>query len=181
MATPKLPYDPRTFLKGCITTNGGDNYHYEGQRKYTVREMSLFQSFPYFYQFSGKNTQAMKQVGNAFPPVIAEAMYRSVVTTLKAFDKGLIGAEDDLTDPDGVFAQSRLNLSNATTTPPSCPETSSFSGLLDGSSDSSLNRGTSSLDQKAADVGGIDSDEDDVIYLRTSRKRMRRAPETVRC
>ncbi|KAF1358962.1 S-adenosyl-L-methionine-dependent methyltransferase [Lizonia empirigonia] len=211
MTTPKLPYDPRAFLKGCITTNGGDNYHYEGQRKYTVREMSLFQSFSYFYQFNGKNTQAMKQVGNAFTPVIAEAMYRSVVATLKAFDKGLIGAEDDLTDLDGVLAQSRLNSSNTSTTPPSpfdnpssrtrpqlqnsretfalpgrklmnqtrrsrtsrdqtCPEISSFSGLLDGSSDSSFNRGTSSLDQKSADVGENDSDEDDVIYLGSSRK-----------
>lgn len=109
MATPKPAYSPHGFLKGCITTGGGDNYHYDGQRRYTVREMSLFQTFPYTYQFSGTRTQAMKQVGNAFPPSIAEAVYKTIVRTLEAFDEGLIGAEDDLTDPEGIFAQLSLN------------------------------------------------------------------------
>lgn len=125
MATPKPAYDPHTFLKGCITTSGGDNYHYEGKRRYTAREMSLFQSFPYQYQFSGRPTQAMKQVGNAFPPVIAEVMYRSIIRTLQAFDEGLIGAEDDLTDLDSVFAQLHVNSSSAPSTPSSFFETNS--------------------------------------------------------
>ncbi|KAJ4994344.1 Modification methylase HphIA [Stagonosporopsis vannaccii] len=109
MGKPKPAYDPHGFLKGCITTSGGDNYHYDGKRRYTVREMALFQTFPYDYQFSGTRTQAMKQVGNAFPPAIAEAIFKNVAMTLEAFDEGLIGAEDDLTDPEGVFAQLRLN------------------------------------------------------------------------
>ena len=35
-------------------------------------------------------------MGNAFPPVMAEALYRTIGKTLKAFDEGLIGAEDSL-------------------------------------------------------------------------------------
>jgi len=63
-----------------------------------VRELSLFQSFPYGYKFTGSKTEATKQVGNAFPPVMAEAMYRTIIRTLEAFDNGLIGAEEHIVD-----------------------------------------------------------------------------------
>lgn len=156
MANTKTPYDPESFLKGCITTSGGDNYHYSGKRKYTPREMALFQSFPYHYQFSGRPTQAMKQVGNAFPPVIAEAMYRTIKMTLEAYDDGLIGAEDDLTDHESVFAQLRLTSSGTSPTPQNF-----FDGKADASD--SLNTITQSKNEN-------DSDDDDVVFLGSSRR-----------
>lgn len=104
-AQRKAPYSPHGFLNGCITTRGSESYHYSGGRRWTPRELSIFQSFPHHYKFCGTQTDAIKQIGNAFPPVMAEAMYRSIVQTLEAFDNGLIDAEDDLSDFDTILEQ----------------------------------------------------------------------------
>lgn len=177
MASPKTPYDPHNFLKGCITTGGGDNYHYAGKRRYTAREMSLFQSFPYHYQFSGRPTQAMKQVGNAFPPVIAEAMYKTIIMALAAYDDGLISAEDDLTNLDGVFAQLRLNSMTTLPTPqelsdifseaatePNLPSMTSLNDLYDGS------RNMPGSFKDASEGEDNDDDDDEVVFLGSSRR-----------
>jgi DNA (cytosine-5)-methyltransferase 1 len=177
MASPKTPYDPHNFLKGCITTGGGDNYHYAGKRRYTAREMSLFQSFPYHYQFSGRPTQAMKQVGNAFPPVIAEAMYKTIIMALAAYDDGLISAEDDLTNLDGVFAQLRLNSTTTLPTPqglsvifseaatePNLPSMTSLNDLYDGS------RNMPGSFKDASEGEDNDDDDDEVVFLGSSRR-----------
>ncbi|EUC42175.1 hypothetical protein COCMIDRAFT_39720 [Bipolaris oryzae ATCC 44560] len=93
-ASPRTPYSANSYLKGCITTGGTTSYHPSGTRPFTARELSLFQSFPLSYQFTGSKSEATKQAGNAFPPIMAEALYRSIAKTLKAFDQDLIGAED---------------------------------------------------------------------------------------
>ncbi|KAL6710775.1 hypothetical protein ACN47E_007832 [Coniothyrium glycines] len=97
------PLDANGPLKACITTSGGDNYHYSGTRRYTARELALFQGFPITYRFSGKQGDIVKQIGNAFPPVMAEAMFRVIIKTLKAFDDGLISTEDSLDDIDALI------------------------------------------------------------------------------
>jgi DNA (cytosine-5)-methyltransferase 1 len=107
---PRNSYNPQVFLKGCITTSGTTVYHYSGLRKYTPRELSLFQSFPIDYKFVGSQGQATKQIGNAFPPIMAEALYRNIAKTLEAFDGGYIEAEDDLTDLDGILERKGANL-----------------------------------------------------------------------
>jgi hypothetical protein len=138
---PKEPYSPQTFLKGCITVGGATAYHYTGVRKYTPRELALFQSFPYTYKFFGSNTQATKQIGNAFPPIMAEALYRTIAKTLEAFDKGFIKAEDDLSDLDGILERKGAQLSQGQTTRPqqsrnslngSFPNMDLLDGLFDG-------------------------------------------------
>lgn len=97
----KDPYDPHTsLLKGCITTGGGTNYHYSGIRKFTPRELSLLQTFPMNYQFSGSKGKATKQVGNAYPPVMATLKFKTIAKTLEAFDHGFLDAEDDVDDID---------------------------------------------------------------------------------
>ncbi|KAF2190493.1 S-adenosyl-L-methionine-dependent methyltransferase, partial [Zopfia rhizophila CBS 207.26] len=97
-------YDPKcNFLRGCITGTGGDNCHYDGRRKYTVRECSLFQTFPQKHVFRGTQIDAMLQVGSAFPPVMATALFEQCITTLEAFDAGLIGPEDDFSYLDDLF------------------------------------------------------------------------------
>ncbi|KAI4933897.1 uncharacterized protein J4E92_003566 [Alternaria infectoria] len=97
---PRPAYDARTFLRGCITTGGTTACHPSGTRHFTPRELSLFQSFPYVYEFTGPKGEATKQIGNAFPPIMAQAIYQTISKTLEAFEKGLIGAEDDLSDLD---------------------------------------------------------------------------------
>ncbi|RAR08341.1 S-adenosyl-L-methionine-dependent methyltransferase [Stemphylium lycopersici] len=101
----KPPYNPDTYLRGCITTGGTTTYHPSGTRNFTARELCLLQSFPYTYKFVGPQGEAKKQIGNAFPPIMAEALYRNIAKTLKAFDDGIIGAEDDLSNLDEVLEQ----------------------------------------------------------------------------
>ena len=59
--------------------------------------------------------EATKQIGNAFPPIMAEAMYRTIAKALEAFDKQLIDAEDDLSvsDLDGILRRKGINMRSA--------------------------------------------------------------------
>jgi DNA (cytosine-5)-methyltransferase 1 len=49
----------------------------------TVRMVARIQGFPDDWQFAGKKTASYRQVGNAFPPPVAEAVGRAI---LRAFD-----------------------------------------------------------------------------------------------
>lgn len=55
----------------------------DGMPKLTVRMVARVQGFPDHWQFSGRKTAAYRQVGNAFPPPVAEAVGRAIVS---AFD-----------------------------------------------------------------------------------------------
>jgi DNA (cytosine-5)-methyltransferase 1 len=59
-----------------------------GMPKLTVAQAALLQGFPGDWVFSGGKTAAWRQVGNAFPPPVAEAVGRSIVTVLKETDHG---------------------------------------------------------------------------------------------
>lgn len=48
----------------------------------TVRQMALLQGFPADWDFAGNKTSVYRQVGNAFPPPVAEAVGRSLVAAL---------------------------------------------------------------------------------------------------
>ncbi|KAH7090195.1 S-adenosyl-L-methionine-dependent methyltransferase [Paraphoma chrysanthemicola] len=149
-ARPREPYSSNSFLKGCITTNGAEKYHYTGIRKYTARELGLFQSFPVTYQFYGSQTEATKQVGNAFPPIMAEALYRTIAKTLEAFDNGFIDAEDDLSDLDGILARKGAQFPKAPSTQRSLfdatprPTNVSYRYLVRGNSSSSARSASTS-------------------------------------
>ncbi|USP81261.1 c-5 cytosine methyltransferase [Curvularia clavata] len=101
--TPRPRYSSHTQLRGCITTGGTTSCHPSGLRNFTVRELSFLQGFPRMYYFTGTKTEASKQVGNAFPPIVAEQIYRTIAKTLEAFDEGVIGAEDDLDNLDELI------------------------------------------------------------------------------
>ena len=45
----------------------------------TTGELAAAMSFPHDYVFCGGDTAAKKQIGNAVPPVLAEALYRAVL------------------------------------------------------------------------------------------------------
>lgn len=77
--TPVSPKQPAP----TITTLPDDLIHYSEPRIHTVREHARFQSFPDWYEFQGAYTTGGKrrrddcprytQVGNAVPPLLAEA------------------------------------------------------------------------------------------------------------
>lgn len=52
---------------------------FDGMPQLTVQMAALIQGFPPGWRFAGKKTPAYRQVGNAFPPPVAEAVGRSIV------------------------------------------------------------------------------------------------------
>lgn len=81
----RAPYDPNRQAR-CITTGGGDgNYHPSGLRGYTNRELACLQTFPLEYQFGAREVR--KQIGNAVPPALAEALYREIIHSLWETDR----------------------------------------------------------------------------------------------
>ncbi|MGW7519814.1 DNA cytosine methyltransferase [Streptomyces sp. NPDC054796] len=59
--------------------------------KLTVSQAAIIQGFTEGWKFSGRKTAAYRQVGNAFPPPVAEAVGRQIVAALEA------GTEEPLT------------------------------------------------------------------------------------
>lgn len=68
-----------------ITTGGGgNNYHPSGKRGFTNREFACLQTFDTDYRFGGQEVR--KQIGNAVPPLLAKALYREIIKSLKRTD-----------------------------------------------------------------------------------------------
>jgi DNA (cytosine-5)-methyltransferase 1 len=93
------PYDPGKFPNKwrklrpdspswTVTAHlGKDSYshiHYDSEqaRTISVREAARIQSFPDGFVFSGSMNSAFRQIGNAVPPLLAEAIARSLLEVL---------------------------------------------------------------------------------------------------
>jgi DNA (cytosine-5)-methyltransferase 1 len=80
-----------------LTTLPDDILHYKEPRILTVREIARLQSFPDWFAFKGKYTTGGKervqecprytQVGNAVPPLLAEALGETLKAILKALNR----------------------------------------------------------------------------------------------
>lgn len=55
---------------------------FEGMPRLTVQMAATIQGFPENWTFAGKKTPAYRQVGNAFPPPVAEALGTSIARAL---------------------------------------------------------------------------------------------------
>lgn len=82
-------------VNGCIVGNeppekGFTGYKYKEEYKgmplLTVRMAARIQGFPDWWEFYGKKTPAYRQVGNAFPPPVAESIGKQI---LKALNQAL--------------------------------------------------------------------------------------------
>lgn len=66
-----------------IDTGHRNHFHYRWDRVPTVRENARLQSFPDRFQFLGSKTQQYKQVGNAVPPLLGEALGKRLLNLLE--------------------------------------------------------------------------------------------------
>lgn len=61
-----------------------DKKEYKNMPLLTVKMTARIQGFPDWWEFSGKKTPAYRQVGNAFPPPVAEAVGKKIFIALNA-------------------------------------------------------------------------------------------------
>ena len=66
-----------------IDTGHRHHFHYKYNRVPTVRECARLQSFPDDFVFLGNKTQQFRQVGNAVPPLLAQAIAKQVKVMLE--------------------------------------------------------------------------------------------------
>lgn len=71
--------------KPCFTIDTGHNhhFHYRANRVPTARESARIQSFPDRFRFLGIKTSQLKQVGNAVPPLLAQALAEEISKLLQ--------------------------------------------------------------------------------------------------
>ena len=70
-----------TILTKC-DPHWGAYFHYSQERSFTVREAARIQSFPDHFIFTGTQAQQFAQVGNAVPPLLAQAVGLSIKSIL---------------------------------------------------------------------------------------------------
>ena len=73
------------------------NFAVSGLPRLTVRMVARVQGFPDNWEFTGKKTIAYRQVGNAFPPLVARAVGRAIhLAFKKEFSYSRIPVEADM-------------------------------------------------------------------------------------
>lgn len=63
--------------------------------KLTVSQAAIIQGFPTDWKFTGKKTAAYRQVGNAFPPPVAQAVGQQIIAALEAGTKAAAAQQSD--------------------------------------------------------------------------------------
>ena len=71
-----------TILTKC-DPHWGAYFHYSQDRSFTVREAARIQSFPDHFIFAGNLQEQFAQVGNAVPPLLAEAVGVTIKSILQ--------------------------------------------------------------------------------------------------
>lgn len=65
--------------------------------KLTVTQAAIIQGFPADWEFQGRKTAAYRQVGNAFPPPVAQAVGESIISAIAAAEAGAEPPEERTT------------------------------------------------------------------------------------
>lgn len=72
-----------------VTIDTGHNvyFHPHFKRVPTIRESARIQSFPDDFVFTGNKGQQFRQVGNAVPPLLAEAVAKAIMEVIEAYEE----------------------------------------------------------------------------------------------
>ncbi len=65
-----------------IDTGHRNHFHYQYNRVPTIRENARLQSFPDDFVFTGTRTQQNRQVGNAVPPLLGQALAKALLKSI---------------------------------------------------------------------------------------------------
>ena len=65
-----------------IDTGHRNHFHYQYNRVPTIRENARLQSFPDDFVFTGTRTQQNRQVGNAVPPLLGQALGKKILSII---------------------------------------------------------------------------------------------------
>ncbi len=85
---------PSHTLVAHMARDCSDFIHPEIDRFISVREAARLQSFPDTYYFYGSQFQQFKQIGNAVPPQLAEAIALEVVRALRANTQAILSTRN---------------------------------------------------------------------------------------
>lgn len=80
------PHEPSWTVTAHLGKDTYSHIHYQSSqaRMITVREAARLQSFPDAFEFSGNMGACFRQIGNAVPPLLAQAIAAQLVGQLKA-------------------------------------------------------------------------------------------------
>lgn len=82
-------HEPSLTLTCAPAQNQTERCHPDETRPLTVREYARIQTFPDDWQFAGSMGQKYKQIGNAVPVHLAEAVGRSLIDVLAQLDEAI--------------------------------------------------------------------------------------------
>lgn len=81
--------EPSRTITAHIGHDGYSYIHPEQHRSLTLREAARLQSFPDWFRFAGGSTHAFRQIGEAVPPMLAQAVGKAVLRALEAPKRSL--------------------------------------------------------------------------------------------
>ena len=74
----------KLYVDGRGLADQPPDKNFVGMPKLTLKMAAMVQGFPTDWEFAGKKTPAYRQIGNAFPPPVAEAVAGSIYKALAA-------------------------------------------------------------------------------------------------
>lgn len=78
---------PHAEFQGALLRDGRVREGFEHMPLLNVRMAARIQGFPDYWDFSGTKTHAYRQVGNAFPPPVAEAVGLRIAYAIREYER----------------------------------------------------------------------------------------------